>query len=330
MSDAGEARAEMASGAEAIEARAADWLAQRVSEDWTQEQQAELNAWLAQSPAHRVAFLRLDGAWGHTYRLSVLRSSAQERAPVAAGNRNWRLLGRGVAALAIAVLLSAAAAIYLSAPRVEIFTTATGSHQTIKLADGSQIELNTDTVLRASLNENRRTVWLDKGEAYFQIRHDAARPFVVIAQGHRVLDIGTKFLVRRNTDRLEVAVVEGRVQFDTASDTPQARSTILGQGDVIVAAGNTTAMTREKPQRLANELSWRRGLLAFDNARLADVVAEFNRYNDQKIVIADPAVNRLVIGGTFPTTDINAFTELAQDVLGLHVEKRGDRTVISR
>jgi transmembrane sensor len=330
MSDADEAHAEIATGAEAIEARAAEWLAHRVSDDWTEMQQAELNVWLMQSPAHRIAFLRLGSAWGHTYRLSVLRTPTREHAAVAAKSANWRLLGRSVAILAIVALLTSAVAIYLSAPRMEIFTTATGSHQTIRLADGSQIELNTDTILRASLNEVRRTIWLDRGEAYFQIRHDAARPFVVIAQGHRVLDIGTKFLVRRNTDRLEVAVVEGRVQFDTASDTPQARSTVLGQGDVIVASGNTTSVTREPPQRLANELSWRRGLLAFDNARLADVVAEFNRYNEQKIVIADPAINRLVIGGTFPTTDIDAFAELAQDVLGLRVEKRGDRTVISR
>ena len=191
-------------------------------------------------------------------------------------------------------------------------------------------ELNTDTVLRTNLEANRRTVWLYKGEAYFQIKHDAARPFIVMADGHRVMDLGTKFLVRRNTVQLEVAVVEGRVQFDTAQDTPQARSAVLTSGDVIVATANATAMMRKSPQKLANELSWRRGLLIFDNATLATVAAEFNRYNSGQIVIADPAVNRLVVGGTFPVNDVKAFAELAQDVLGLHVERRGDETVISR
>jgi len=93
---------------------------------------------------------------------------------------------------------------------------------------------------------------------------------------------------------------------------------------------NSAVIHRKPLQKLANELSWRHGLLAFDNARLADVVTEFNRYNDGKIVIASTAIDNLIVGGTFPITNVKAFTDLVQDVLGLHVEKRGNETVISR
>ena len=262
--------------AEDVEACAADWLARRVSEDWNEDAQAGLNAWLTESPAHRIAFLRLNGAWSHTYRLSVLRRPGDE--PVAV--RKFRpLFGKAVAAFAVLAVLGAAATIYLSKPRQEIFTTATGSHETITLADGSQIELNTDTVLRTNLDANRRTVWLDRGEAYFQIKHDAARPFVVMADGHRVMDLGNEVPGPAQYGPVQVAVVEGRVRFDTAQDTPQSALRVLTPGDVIVATANATAIDAKIAAKIGNELGWRRGLLVFDHASLASVAAEFNRYN---------------------------------------------------
>ena len=312
---------------EEIEMHAADWLARRVCDDWTDAQQADLDSWLSKSPTHRIAFLRLDSAWGHTYRLSILRH-ADGNSKVERARKNRPHLRRMLAVLTAVSVLGACLAFYLSRPRMEVFATPIGGHKTINLADGSQIELNTGTSLRANLDSGQRTIWLDKGEAYFQVRHDPARPFVVMADGHRVLDIGTKFLIRRDADHLEVSVVEGRIQFDAGA--ARAKPTVLTPGDVMIATANSAVIHRKPLQKLANELSWRHGLLAFDNARLADVVTEFNRYNDGKIIIASTAIDNLIVGGTFPITNVKAFTDLVQDVLGLHVEKRGNETVISR
>ncbi|HEY5236887.1 MAG TPA: FecR domain-containing protein, partial [Rhizomicrobium sp.] len=199
----------------------------------------------------------------------------------------------------------------------------------VRLADGSQVELNTDTVLRADVSADQRTVWLDRGEAFFQVRHDVAHPFVVMAGKQRVTDLGTKFLVRRDSTRFEVAVMEGRVRFDTLdSHAPQPAT--LTPGDVAVASANAMLVTRQPAQKLASELGWRHGVLVFEHTTLADAAAEFNRYNSEKLVIADAAAGRRTIGATFRTGDVELFARAAQELLGLRVENRGSEIVISR
>ena len=94
------------------------------------------------------------------------------------------------------------------------YSTGLGERKTLTFVDGSQIELNTDTVLRASFENGSRNVWLDKGEAYFRIKHDAAHPFAVEAAHQRITDLGTEFSVQSNAGRLKIAVLKGRVRFD--------------------------------------------------------------------------------------------------------------------
>jgi len=87
---------------------------------------------------------------------------------------------------------------------------------------------------------------------------------------------------------------------------------------------------RKAPQELNADLGWRRGVLTFDNTPLADVAAEFNRYNRTKLVIADSSSAKIDIGGTFRADDVVAFAEVAKGLLKLQVQKRGDNIVISR
>jgi transmembrane sensor len=78
------------------------------------------------------------------------------------------------------------------------------------------------------------------------------------------------------------------------------------------------------------ELGWRHGVVVFDHTTLADAAAEFNRYNRKKLIVTDPSVARLKIGGTFQTTNTNQLTQLARDIFGLTTEDRGQDIVISR
>jgi|HubBroStandDraft_2_1064218.scaffolds.fasta_scaffold14460_4 transmembrane sensor len=308
-----------------VKACAADWLERRVCENWGEADQAELEAWLSQSPAHRVAYLRLESVWSRTYRLAPMRGVPQESERRRILPRLARIAAGG---LAIA-LVGVGAALFLSAPKEQIYATGVGGHRVVMLADGSRIELNTDTVLRARIGDRWRAISLDRGEAFFQVHHDATRPFTVMAGNRRVTDLGTQFLIRRDTARLEVAVMEGRVRFENGDDA-RARAALLTPGDVAVSDTNSVSITRKPVQKLANEIGWRRGVLVFEHATLASAAAEFNRYNRQKLVVLDPAVARMTIDGTFQTDKVNAFTDLAKEVLGLRVENRGDQAVISR
>ncbi len=321
----------IASNARDIKVRAAAFLEQRDCGDWSEVDQVALAAWLAESSAHRIAYLRLSAAWSRTERLAALRSLSSARCAhqCRATHYGAGLRGSGRRGCSSSRRSEWRARTSCFQPRERIYSTALGGHQTVRLDDGSRIELNTNTTLRAAVNMHRRMVWLDGGEAFFQIAHGTGHPFIVMAGDHRVTVLGTKFLVRRDTHRLEVSVVEGRVRFDGADGQPSPQSAYLTQGDVVVATSSVVSSPKQSAQALASELGWRRGVVVFDNTTLADAAAEFNRYNQQKLVV-DTSVAKLTIGGTFRTSDIKLFARVAKDILGLRVETRGDTDVISR
>jgi len=315
------------SAANDVRAAAAEWLAKRDRGEWSKEDQKALDAWLAESWSHTVAYWRLDAAWNRTDRLGALRqqkieSAAPKRAPV------WPLVFRTAAALVLIAILGVAGTQFLhkQVPAIRNYATAIGGHETVRFADGSKIELNTDTAIRARMTTAGREIWLDRGEAYFEVKHDPAHPFVVYAAGRRITDPGTKFLVRRNAKTLEVALINGSVRVGEG----RGASRLLKPGDVAVASAESRVITKRTQSEIANELSWRNGILVFDNAPLGEVAAELNRYNRQKIVVTDEDAAKLAVVGSFRTDDVQGFTDIVRAVFKLHVRNDGNQIVISR
>lgn len=309
------------SSAMAIERQAALWIQRRQFWDWSPADQAELDAWLGQSTAHEVAFIRLMSGYSRTDRLVALRAPRVDRRLSLA-----RLL-RIAAGLALVAALGTWAIRYSTGPKDVTYSTPIGGRQTIMLADGSRIDLNTDSVLRLRGDAAKRLAFLDKGEAYFQIKHDAQRPFVVAAGHHRITDLGTKFLVRTASDRLDVTLVEGRARVDSSGSV---RSVDLEPGDEVIATSGNLTTIRKTIQQVSDQLGWRRGVIVFKHTTLADAAAEFNRYNPNRIMLGSGAVAALKIDGTFPSDDPDAFVEITQDILHLRVEKRGQNIVLTK
>lgn len=308
-----------------VQERAAAWLARSVGAEWSEQDQVTLDAWLAASSAHKLAYWRLNAAWTRSERLAALRT-----APAAPPSRPriWPIaFGLTAAALAAVVVWGIGFANWPPQPALQTFATPVGGHQILKLTDGSQIELNTDTVVQVGLGAATRTAVLVKGEAFFQIKHDPARSFVVNAGTHRVVDLGTKFLVRDDPGQLRVTLVEGKARLESANAKTQAL--LLLPGDVAVATATTMSVTARPPASMAAELGWRRGLLIFDNVSIADAAAEFNRYNKVKLVIADAPTAKIAIGGTFQANDVRTFAEVARNLLHLTVRDHGREIVIS-
>jgi len=313
--------------ANGIKERAAEWLQRREFWNWSEADQKELDAWLAESSAHEIAFIRMESAWDRTQRLSALHKPMRARP---AGSRIRPLLMRTAAACVVIVAIGTASYFYLGTTPDKTFSTPIGGQETLKLADGSVIHLNTDTVLTLRMDEHTRHAELKRGEAYFEIHHNAAVPFEVIAQGHRVVDLGTKFLVRADRGELEVSLVEGKARIDAAGNEDKSHSAVLSPGDVAVATAGSLSVVRKSQTALATELSWQRGVLIFDNVTLAEAVGELGRYNRRKFVIADPAVARRTIYGAVPATDVDAFIRVARNVMGLKVEQKDGEIVFSQ
>ncbi len=310
----------------AIRARAAEWVvARREHEDWLEENQKALDAWLAQSPAHQIAYLRIDSAWGRADRLVALQPG--KNCPV--WNCVRSMVPRVAAAMTVFAIVGMAGKSLLPVtPDAKVYSTSAGDRATISLKDGSQIELNTDTTLRLTTERGERKAWLDKGEAYFSIKHDEARPFIVMVNGHRIVDVGTKFLVRRKDAAVRVALMDGSIRFDPGED--RAHSTTLSPGDVLIASANRLEVTKEPVTQLANEISWRNDLVVFEHTTLAEAVAEINRYGRKKLVVADPEVGARKISGAFPASNSELFARAARAALDLKVEDRGNEIVFSQ
>lgn len=319
--------------AEDIEAQAAAWLQRRRYWNWSDADQAELERWLEASMAHYVAYWRLDAGLGRAERLAALQGApgdAKADEPVSR-KREWLfpIVMRVAATLVIAVAVGLSAT-WLMRPKDRTYSTPIGGHETVRFSDGSQIELNTNTILRTRMTSDQRVVWLQKGEAYFQVKHDAMHPFIVIAGDRRITDLGTAFVVRRDPGKLKVSVVQGRIWLDQPNKPRTQQSAMLTAGDVAMATAAGMSVTKDTARDISSGLTWRQGVLVFKYAQLADAAAEFNRYNSQKLVIADPSIAKLTIYGAFPTGNVELFSRVVRDVLGLQVRNTGQQIVISR
>lgn len=312
--------------ADRVEARACEFLLRRYDrEGWSDADQAELEAWLEESLSHRTSYWRLKAVWLRADRLDALRPLSPS-AGVAGGARFSP--GLKLAAAIVLVALLGGAGWLLNTPATQTFATAVGERSNLKLPDGSHVELTTDTVLRVAKGGKQRTVWLDKGEAFFKVVHDDSRAFVLHALDFKVVDLGTEFSVRREANHLEVTVLEGSVRIDPPDG--QQAPVRLTAGEVAIADNHAISVSRKSAAAIADALGWRSGILVFRRARLGDVAAEFNRWNTEKIIVADRAVADMTISARLPATDVSVFARMAHDFMGLKIARHGDEIRISR
>lgn len=317
-----------------IEDRAARWLIRREEVEWSPAEQAELDAWLEESMAHKAAYWRLEHGWREADRIGSLGAGMDYalRADPYKPRRHWWT--RAAVAASLVAIVGAGATMYELWPeRAAVvadatFNTPVGGHRTIPLSDGSKVEMNTATVLRTAVTEESREVWLDKGEAYFEVARREGRPFVVHAGSRTVTVLGTKFSVRRDGEKVIVSVVEGKVRVDDAS-AQTVPAAIITAGDVAIARGPSTLLTARSEARVENGLAWRNGMLTFDRSTLGEAAAEFNRYNRKRIEITDSEAANIRIGGTFQASNIDAFVRLLHDAYGLKIESSADTVKIS-
>jgi transmembrane sensor len=307
-----------------IEAKAAEWLLRREQPQWSQADQAALDGWLDESMSHKAAYWRLEHAWQMADRIGAL--SARDISPRPRRTVKWWQAGALAASLLLAIaFIGLHSRPTLSPqPSVDTFDTAIGGHRIVPLVDGSRIELNTATILRTLISRARRDVWLDRGEAFFEVAHIEGSAFVVHAGQRIITVVGTEFSVRRDGDRVTVAVVKGRVRVEDTTRGESRATITVTQGDVAIGVGPTTMVVSKPVAVVEDKLAWRDGRLVFDGTSLAEVAEDFNRYNRQQLVITDPSVAAIRISGTFKASNAEAFVRLLKEAYGLKVELTAD------
>jgi transmembrane sensor len=258
---------------------------------------AEVDAWLDADDAHAAAYARVEAAWERAERLKAWPQPAA--APAFQPTR------RMAAGLAVGLLgAGAAGSWFLTRRPVEM--TARGERRTVNLPDGSRVELNTDSRIAVAYSDSRRDIVLTRGEALFDVAKDPSRPFVVQAGEAQVRAVGTAFNIRLRDKVVELTVTEGVVTVDerAASAAPPRR---VSEGKGAMIATGAVAEVDLDPEVLRRRLLWRDGVVEFEGDTLEQAAAEFNRYNDRKLVIADPQVASIRVGGRFGTHEVDRF-----------------------
>lgn len=208
------------------------------------------------------------------------------------------------------------------------YASAVGEVVEVALADGSKATLSSDSQLQVHMDRGERHVALLRGEAFFEVAHDAGRPFVVEADGHRAVAVGTRYAVRRDPDTLRVVVTEGRVRLDSAAGGRNRPVSLLPAGSVATVGRNGVLVRSLPPEEAARYVEWRSGFLVFDDAPLAQAAAEFNRFNTRRLELADPAVAELRIGGNFRWSGLDAFVGLLEQGFPVRAERHPDRIIL--
>lgn len=348
----------MANGMQ-IERTAAEWLARREG-GWSEAEQAEFRAWLEASTAHRVAWIRLETGWQRAARLKALGAGLPTGEvpppgiwPEPAGAASDPTSGDGSRGPDLSGVVfgahhrprsqprrrphwSAAVALLLAAIGLgtwwqfgsrehALHATAVGETKTIVLADGSTVLLNSDSQVEVVYSRRQRHLQLERGEAFFEVAPHPRRPFTVEADRRRVVAVGTRFSVRRDAGDLRVAVAEGRVRLEDDAKRP-ATPVLLSAGTVAVASTGGVHARPQSMNEVEDLLSWRGGTLVFRSTPLAEAVAEFNRYNAHKLMVDDPAIAGVPVGGSFRWANTDAFVRVLEQAFGLRAERHGDET----
>lgn len=327
-----------------VEATAADWYVRATTRDLSRRERRQLDAWLARDPAHRAAYeeacLAIGGLDLHRDEPAILQyrdeaRSARPGRPSAVVAWRWRAAAlASVAALGAVLLLlnPPTARRDLGVAAVEqgdttlLLQTAIGERSTNVLPDGSEVSLNTGSRLRVAYSKDERRIDLLAGEAHFDVAHMPSRPFVVHAASRRVTATGTSFDVRlpEQGTPLQVTLLEGRVLVDEPRQPEQP--TELKPGERLVAApGAAARVERIDPVRAS---AWREGRLIVENMDLADLVREANRYSQAQLVIGDPSLARLKVGGVFKTGRAIGIADALAVHLPVQVRDEGARVVL--
>lgn len=326
----------------------------------TKEEQQIFQDWLAGDPRHADAFDRFTEAWSVFDRVQEHGSASiiLDRLAERARRRRTRRVQVGVAAS----LALAAGLIWFqwrgsrleTGPRAAQPVAAVPAFDPIRrLPDGSIVELNGDAQIAVQYSETERRVKLVKGEAFFQVEKNKARPFYVEANGVVVRAVGTAFAVQMNPSAVEVVVKEGAVDVNRTT-TPAADPIRVEAGKRVVmpmmllrpairtaapsAPGSAPTLAAEEavqPESMTAEqmdarLAWRLPWVNFDGTTLAEAVAQMNRHNRLQLRVEDPVFGNTRVSGIYRADNLEGFLRMLEITEIARGERRGPDEVVLR
>lgn len=208
------------------------------------------------------------------------------------------------------------------------------------LPDGSTVELREGAEITVDFDEKVRRVTLVSGTAYFEVKKNPGRPFIVQASGLAVRAVGTAFSVELTAETMAVLVTEGRVSVNplAAANAPAggvgaAALAIVDVGRSVllpVASAAAPAVAELSRKEFGERLAWRIPRLEFSGTPLGELIATFNRHNREQFVIEDESLARLRLSGLLRADKIDALVQLLESDFPIKAERRDGTIVLHR
>jgi transmembrane sensor len=310
---------------EATKDQAVAWFLCMQTDQISVTERREFLRWLNENPQHKQAYDNVGQHWEWLEPLKNLPFTERQEALKYQARRPYyqRIITYAAVALIVCAL---GLPIYwqqvgLIFPKT--YQVAIGERQAIRLADGTRMDLNTDSAVKVQITPWRRDVELLRGEVYFQVAYDNKRPFRVKAGQGLIQDIGTAFEVYRQPGKTLVAVQEGIVDVETK----ERRRLTANQQLAYTENGEFLSLEQQAIDSLT---AWRHGQLVFHARRLDDALAEIARYHSKKIRLEDNKLAALRISGAFPSARLDGMLNAVTRILPVRIVQQGDAIVIKR
>ena len=298
--------------------QAANWLTRLHDEDVSESERQAFNAWCQADPRHAVAIERMRALWGSFDTLPA------QPARVALNRAFAPRPARGVQAMAVLGLVLCG---WLGLEQLPVWMadqrTGVGERLQIALADGSQLQLNSNSAVDVRFDGHQRVVELLQGELWVDVAKDARRPFVVRTDQGTATALGTRYLVKRAPDGTTVVtVIESTVAVK--GDTNEGVKVMAGQRSILDHG-------RAEPSQAIDDTdpdAWTRGLLKVNDQPLSDVLQTLASYRHGLVRFDPQALRGLRVSGVFRLDDTAAALAALADNLPIQVEYFTDLLVV--
>lgn len=312
---------------------AGEWILRLSEDDLSEEELQRWLEWCEADPENLAAFEKMQSLWQRIPPEAAVPLPARTRAP------GWKIAATVlVGSLLVGLAILMIGDTYGRRGRITVHLEAPDrANEHSVLPDGSQVALGAGSALAVEFTASQRDLNMPEGTAFFKVKPDQARPFVVHAGPVSVTALGTSFNIRRNGKRVVVTVNEGVVQI--SRETSRAGGNSLSSSERAASEWNELRAkagyrltydagsdeTRLEPTDPAAELAWQEGELVYNNEPLQSVLENVNRYARQPVELADPALGQLRFTGTVFVRSIDTWISALPAAFPVTLSRKGSR-----
>lgn len=306
---------------------ATEWLVRLQSDDLTEQDKQTFNQWLQADSSHQLAYIETEKFWAS---LSILEQQPESTGKPAdnlspavrdAAPRSRSFIPTAIAACFALFVIGFVVFTNLFVPGNR-YVTAVGEQTDIVLQDGTRMQLNTATAVRTDLDEQRRLIYLDQGEVFFQVAKDSERPFIVKTSAGLVRVLGTQFNVLNKKDNSSiVTVMEGRVGLTADAQITQATEPAFEPGLTLIANQQAVMASHRIIEPVSVDAkaitAWRDGTLIYNGEPIDKVLEDISRYFDGEIRLGEPDLAATEVVAIFQLQDKEATIKALEEAFNV-------------